>query len=417
MSIDQKTSSRFWYLSLLALIVMIVVVTWVNYRFSLQNPGGNDFLVHWVGTRSFIMDGISPYSEATALKIQTMAYGRPADFDDHELRVAYPFYSEIFYAPFSLIPNFTLARAFWMTFLELVIFALAIVSFRLVGWQPSFWLLPVYLIFSLFWYHGLRVLINGNAVALVTFLILPVMISIRNKSDVAAGVLLAFATIKPHLVVLLILFIILWAISHQRWVLIGWIFGGLITLIILGMAFIPDWLLQNVWEIMRFPDYNPPITIGSAFETWWPGIGTQLKWGLTIILLILIIFEWRVAWGKGFNHFLWTACLTIAISQWIGIATDPGNFIILFLPLVLIFSIIKERWTKGGDWIILAILTFLFIGLWILFLNSVEMGDQPQQSAVMFVPMPLFVLVGLYWIRWWVIRPTRKIAGISSQTT
>jgi hypothetical protein len=399
---------RFWYLGVIAFIAIGVTVVWANYNFASQNPGGNDFLVHWVGVRSFIFEGMSPYSDETALKIQEMAYGRPAEGDEHELRVVYPLYSEIIYVPFSLISNYTLARTFWMTFLELVIIVLAITSMRLVGWHPSVWLFPIYLLFSLFWYHGLRVLINGNAVALVTLLVLAVMLSIKNNNDIVAGLFLAYATIKPHLVILLIIFIVLWAVSHRRWILIGWIFGGLLGLILIGMVFIPDWLLQNVWEILKFPEYNPALTIGSAFELWWPGIGVQLKWGLTIFLTILLIFEWWSAWGKDYDHFLWTACLTITVSQLIGIATDPGNFILLTLPLVLIFSTIKKRWVRIGDWIVLGLIVFLFVGLWILFLKTVVYGYQPIQNEIMFIPMPLFSLIGLYWIRWWAIRLNRK---------
>jgi hypothetical protein len=261
------------------------------------------------------------------------------------------------------------------------------------------------------WYHGLHALINGNAVVIVTLFIFGALMAIKKDQDVLAGLLLAFATIKPHLVVLLILFIFLWALSHRRWTLIGWTVGWVFFLFLIGVLFIPDWLLQNIWEILRYPDYNPALSIGAAIETWWPGIGTQMKWGLAIFLILLLVFEWQRGWGKGFNQFLWTACLTLAVSQWVGIATDPGNFIILFLPMVLIFSVIKERWDVVGDWIVLGVMLLLLVGLWWLFLNTVVYGDQSQQHAVMFIPMPLFVLVGLFWVRWWIIRPTRTLSS------
>jgi hypothetical protein len=82
--------------------------------------------------------------------------------------------------------------------------------------------------------------------------------------------------------------------------------------------------------------------------------------------------------------------------------------------MVLIFSVWRERWGKAGDWIVLLALLVVFVGLWALFLNTVQYGDQPQQHSIMFLPMPLFVLVGLYWIRWWVLRPTRHILDTST---
>ena len=404
-SLTRKT----WYFMVFAVILAFLALTWANFRFAEENPGGNDFLVHWVGSRSFIFKGQSPYSDETAKEIHMMVYGRPAQEGEHELRVVYPLYSGILFAPFSLVGNYPLARALWMSLLEISILLIGALSIQVSRWQPKLWLMPIFLLFALFWYHGLRALINGNAVVVVTLLILWAFYAIREKSDVVAGFALAFATIKPHLMILLIAFIIFWAFSHRRWTLIGWIFGWLFFFILLGVFFIPDWLFQNAWEILRFSEYNPALSIGSAFVEWWPGIGLQLKWGLLIFLIILTLTEWWAARGKNYNRFLWTACLTLTISQWIGIATDPGNFILLFIPLVLIFTILKERWGNLGDWITLGIMILLFVGLWVLFLKTLEYGYQPQQSSIMFVPMPVFVLVGLYWARWWIIRPNRII--------
>jgi hypothetical protein len=47
----------------------------------------------------------------------------------------------------------------------------------------------------------------------------------------------------------------------------------------------------------------------------------------------------------------------------------------------------------------------LFIGIWAIFINTVEFGDQPVQSPVMFFPLPAFLLITLYWVRWWAVEP------------
>ena len=151
----------------LALIAGLAGLTWGNYYYTSRNPGGNDFLVHWMGTRALIKDGISPYSDEAAAKIQTLAYGRLARPGEHELRVAYPLYSVVLFAPFAMIDDFTLARSAWMTLLEVGIIGLAFLSLSLSRWKPAPLLLGFLLVFSIFWYHGLRPLINGNAVVLI----------------------------------------------------------------------------------------------------------------------------------------------------------------------------------------------------------------------------------------------------------
>ena len=382
----------------------------MNYRFTEQNPGGNDFLVHWVGTRNLLIDGDSPYSDETAVRIQTMAYGRPARPGEHELRVAYPLYSGILFTPFALIGDYTLARALWMTLLETALIGMAFFCLRMMNWKIHSWMLVVYLIFALLWYHAVRPLINGNAVILVALFIAGALEAIRHGRDEIAGVLLAFSTIKPQVVVLIIPFILFWAITSKRWKILIWLLIALVVLTVSAMIFVVDWPLQNLVEVLRYPGYNPPGTPGAAFTTWWPILGSRLGWGLTIVLGIVLCIEWYLARGKDYRWFLWTACLTLAISQWIGIQTDPGNFIVLFTPLVLILATWEERWgIKRGRPVVVASILILFFGIWALFLATIEYGDQAQQDPIMFFPLPFFILLGLYWVRWWAIKPAKTL--------
>ena len=391
------------FIGISLLLLILVGVTWVNYKYSSENPGGTDFLVHWEGSRAFIFEGISPYSDVVALRIQNAIYGRPAKKGEHEFRVAYPFYSEAMFLPFALISDYTWARAIWMTFLEIVLLVITIVCLQLTNWKPSLKILVSLFLFSLLWYHAMRSLINGNAVV-VALLIVTSLLAIRDKHDEVAGILLACSTIKPHVVVLFILFVLLWAVSKRRWKIIIWTVGFELVLVGGGMLFLPNWVLQNIWEILRYRSYNPPGTIFDVFREWFPGIGFQLAVLLSGILAVILIYEWIQALGKNDAWFLWTASLTLVISQWIGIQTDPGNFIILVLPLILVLTVVNERWSRIGEFVVLGVLLCLFLGLWGLFLKTVSYGVQPQQSPIMFFPLPLFLLLGLYWVRWWVTR-------------
>lgn len=193
-----------WIIAASLLVVVIGGLTWVNIQFTKSNPGGNDFLVHYIGTRSFLFDGLSPYSDDVATRIQIAAYGHPAEGIEHELRVAYPLYSVILFAPFSLIGDYQIARAVWMTVLELALVTMTFLSFRLVDWNPPLWIQASILLFSLIWYHAVRGVINGNAVILLALALTCILLSIKNGEDRIPGLLLAVTTIKPHLVVLVI---------------------------------------------------------------------------------------------------------------------------------------------------------------------------------------------------------------------
>jgi len=403
-----KNQRKFPAVAVIAFIVVLVglaALTWGNYRFALQNPGGNDFLVHWVGTRSLITEGLNPYSDEVAIKIQTMAYGRPAQSGEHELRVAYPLYSVVVFLPFALVPDFTLARALWMTLLEVGLVALVFLSLRLARWRVGLGMLALLLIFSLLWYHGLRPLINGNAVILVAVGLVAGFLALRAGADELAGVLFAFTTIKPQVVILVLAFVVFWAASRGRWRVIGWMAGTVILLAASAALLIPTWLVDNLREVIRYPSYNPPGTPRAAFMDWWPAWGSRVGWALTGIMAVTLLIEWVANRRAAFHGFLWTACLTLVVAQWVGIQTDPGNFIVLFPAMILVFSLLDDRWRTFGRLFVILSLLVLFAAIWAIFLSTVQRADQPVQSAFMFFPLPAYLLLTLFWVRWWAIEP------------
>jgi len=392
-------------LGVVLFVTATVLLTIGNYNYASLNPGGNDFLVHWMGTRSFITEGISPYSDEVALRIQDMVYGRPAQPGEHELRVAYPLYSMVFFLPFALVRDFTMARAVWMTVLELALVALCFFSLRLTRWKPLPLVLMLLLLFSLLWYHALRALILGNAVILVTLLVTGGLLAIRNNEDELAGVLLGFATIKPQVVLVLLVFIFLWSLSKRRWKIIFWMVGTVVLLAGAAALLLPDWILQNIREIIRYPGYNPPGTPAAVFAVYMPGVGRQIGMGVSIFLAIVLLIEWWLATRGDFRAFLWAASLTLVASQWIGIQTDPGNFIVCYPALVLVLAMLDERWHRSSTWMIVLTLVVLFAGIWLVFLRTLERSYQPIQSPLLFFPLPMLLLAGLYWVRWWAVQP------------
>jgi hypothetical protein len=64
-----------------------------------------------------------------------------------------------------------------------------------------------------------------------------------------------------------------------------------------------------------------------------------------------------------------------------------------------------ERWHRGAAVASGITLLLLFVGIWAIFLSTVEYGDQPIQSPVMFFPLPFTLFLLLYWVRWWAFHP------------
>ena len=70
------------------------------------------------------------------------------------------------------------------------------------------------------------------------------------------------------------------------------------------------------------------------------------------------------------------------------------------------FQSLVERWGKVVLELVWAVVVQASFGL-CFFFNTVQ-GNLEQ--AAMHVPLPLFCLIGLWWVRWWAIRPPSLLA-------
>jgi hypothetical protein len=395
---------------IILVLIALVGLTWANYVYALSNPGGNDFLSHWLGTRLFLMEGQSPYSEATSIAIQRFINEEQfANSVEDQVLFVYPFYSIYLFAPYSLIAEFDVARALMMTTMEISLILLVAASLSLARWKVGAIILAVLLIFALLWYHSVRPLVNGNVSILCALFIAASFLAIRAEQDGLAGFLLALSTIKPQMVILLVVFVLIWSASHQRWALVWSLLGSLALLIASTSLFIPNWIWQNLVQIFAYSSKITLSTPGTILVEWIPGVGKQLGWAITFLIAGFLVWEWRGAWGKDFHWFFWVACLTLVGTNFIGIPTSTVNYIALFPALILVLATLDRDWGLIGKILIGLSLVGLFFGLWWFFLITVNPVEQTTQQSVMFFPLPIYLLVTLYWVRWWVLRPKRPL--------
>lgn len=404
-----KNLVRLRYLTIIGIFLLLGLITWTNYRFTKNSAGGKGFFIHWVSTRALIFSGASPYSASTTQEIQKQAIDRLGFGTEDQIQINNPLYAELLITPFALIGNYSLARAIWITFFELSVIAMAILTIKITRWQVPPWLLPIYFTFSLLTFHGLFGIVDGNLTILVAVFIVASLFAIRDENNILAGLFLALTTIKPLLSFLFLFCALFWAISRRNWGLVRWFFVWLLLLIGIGMIFIPNWPLQNIRAVIGSDSLNSFGSLGSTVQEWLPGIGIQLNWILKISLIILLFGEWCLFRGKDFRHFLWTTGLTLTISQLIGFTTHIGDAILLFYPLILIFSIMDDRWKNWGIWVVFVLILLTLIGIWTIAVNIPIKQSLFSIYSMLNLPIISFIFVGLYWVRWWVIRPTRKL--------
>ncbi len=405
-----------WELPLTFLLALVLIGggIWANLRLAEIMSGGEEFLVNWYSLRSWFTQGTSPYNPAVRLETEMLAYGHSAQGSEPRLVFASPIYVALFSFPFVLIPDFSLARAFWMMALELAILVTVILGARLVSWRPHrlSWMLLI--LFAWLGFYSFHSIMSGSPAAIAGLLLVSALTAMRAARWELAGLFFALATSFSQPISLFILFILIWAFASRKRILAVWLVATVAFLSIVGIFFIRDWPLQYVRTLFLFTHQQGLSTPGTILTTRLPGIGLQVGWGITVLIGLVVLAEWFLVRGQDFRWFCWTAYLTLVLETWIGIPTRLSSMVLLLPALVLVLANWEQRIGRLGSWLSVGSLLLLVGGLWLMARNPGggfgQIGSPSLDNWGMLFPFPAFLLIGMYWVRWWAIRPKRLFA-------
>ncbi|HLF87659.1 MAG TPA: glycosyltransferase family 87 protein [Anaerolineales bacterium] len=384
------------------------MLTILNTRFVQAFPGGGqDFLDRWTGASKWVVEGLSPYHPNVTALAQQMIYGRPARPEEGEdlHHFVYPFHSMIFFAPFGFL-DFPQARALWMTLLELSIVGLVIVSLRLLKWEISRVKTILFILFSFSWVYGAHTLLVGQFAGLNALLIALVLLTLQRNQDIRAGILLALTTTKPQMVVLLIPFLILWALTTKRWRLISSFGITLGILLVASLIILPTWPLEMWGQLSAYPIYAVSISPVEMIGVFFPvlaGWGTTLATGLIVLTLAWSWWQSRTKTGR---VIIWAALLSIVVTNLIIPRTTTSNFMMMLPAFFLGLMSLEQSIPRWGSWLIAFVFVGLFISGWMLFFAAFIEETLPKH--LVFFPLPILCFIGLIWAypRW--VRPTQE---------
>src|SRR5246127_2885168 len=185
-------------------------------------PRGNlsDLYPRWLGARELLMHGRDPYGSDITREIQAGYYGRaidpgrPNDPKDQQA-FAYPLYIVFVLAPTVGLPFLVVQRIFlWL--LVLLTAVSVPLWLRALGWRlPAAWQL-VWIVLVTGCFPAIQGFKLQQLTLLVAALIAASMYCITRRALVWSGVLLALASIKPQLVVLVIAWLCLWLVGNWK---------------------------------------------------------------------------------------------------------------------------------------------------------------------------------------------------------
>jgi hypothetical protein len=408
--VNQKKFTFKDFQSILAIILLGLALAaglvTLNWWLAGQYGAGADFLPVWNGSRAFLFENSDPYSKTVAEQTQMEVYGRAAREGEFPYALDIPLPLFVLFFPFAFIPDPIWARAVWMTLSEFGLTLLAVFALRLADWQPKRWFNFLLLAFSLTWFYSAVALLNGSFSVLLALALVGALFAMRDFNDELAGFLLGIAAMKWEVTLLLWLFILLGAYTAKRWR----VFAGLgmtwFVLGVIGFLVYPDW----IWPFLRSVASNwradNILTPALFMQNWIPKYGARLAQVMVSVLILILAVEWlRALRGKDFRRVAWVAALVLASTPLLGFSTTFANLAPFVFSFAFILPFAWERWEKHSYLVTTLILLAFFA--FPLFLRWPTIAARVPADGLTFLLPPVLAILGLYWIRWYVIRPPR----------
>jgi hypothetical protein len=315
-------------------------------------PRGNlsDLYPRWLGARELLLRHRNPYSPEVTREIQIGYYGRPLDparpFDPQDQQgFAYPVFVVFLLAPTIALP-FSVVQIGFRWFLLILTAATVPWWLRALRWRTSAAAAATLVILALGTFPVVQGIKLQQLTLLVSAMIAACALLMVSNHLLLAGIVLALATIKPQIALLLTAWLLLWAFSsyHARRGLI-WGFALTLAALLAGSEYLmPGWIAQFAKAVVAYREYlNHPKSVLLTLTT--PG------WGLVFSALILILFAvvaWRTRHAPADTPvFALVFSLVLAVTIVVVPMTAPYNQVLLFPAVLLIVRHRRSLWTKN----------------------------------------------------------------------
>ena len=254
---------------------------------------------------------------------------------------------------------------------EVALVGSVLMAFNLSEWQPPRWLYISLLGFGLFSYFSLHALVSGTPTIILNFLYLGILLAIRSYSDELAGALLFLVAYQWEVGGLFFLFIIVFIFANRRWNVLAGFGMSLFILLVVSFLAYPGWGLPYIRAVLSDWYRGTNLTFGHIVSVWFPDPRFSIATIVSLILGVLVFLEWLGSVQAHFRRIVWTAALSLAATPLIGFAIFPSNHVVLILPLVLILSLVWERWTRSRALMSLLILSLALLVPFGMYIQSV----------------------------------------------
>ena len=309
----------------------------------------SDLYPRWLGARELLLHGRDPYSAAVTRDIQAGFYGRPLDSTrpndpKDQQGFAYPAYVAFYLAPTINLPFDVVRKGFFWVLLGLTVVSIPI-WLRLLQWLVPLWeqaSIAVLTLGSLAVVQGLKLQQMTLAVAALMAVAIVLLVT---DHQIAAGILLAVATVKPQLVFPLLLWLAIWTASDWK-SRYRWAASFLMTMAVLFVAaeiWLPHWI-PKFWEAVReYQRYTEAVPIlHKLTPAPWSGF-LEVAAGIAAI---------HVCWknrkyAEHSSAFAFNTCLVLAVTLVVVPTFALYNQVLLLPALLMLVRDQRAIWNRS----------------------------------------------------------------------
>ena len=346
------------------------------------------------------------YGGTIAHRVQQIVYGRNAFATEYKYILSDPFPILLLYTPLAFLADFTFARALWMLVAEAALLVSVLFSYRLSEWNPPLGLNIVLVGFGLFSFFSLNALITASPAILLNLLYLGVLLALRSNSNELAGALLFLVAYQWELGGLFFLAMVIFIFANHRWGALAGFGMSLIIFMIISFLANPGWGLPYIRAVLSNLIQGQLLNLGSILSGWFPQIRFSIGGVISVVIVGVVLIESIGAVNAPFRRVVWVASLALAAMPLAGLAIFPANNVVLILPLVLVTSLIWERWPRTRLIAVVVLFLVMLVGPYYLYYQTLFVYE-PYYLQLLYVIPPVFMVVALYWMRWWVVHTPR----------
>lgn len=392
---------------MLGALVLLGALLALNVYLSRTLKGGEWLFLRWSGAREFMFGQLEPYGSTIAERVQLLVYGRAASLSEYPYALNDPFYIVLLYTPLAwFFSDFTIVRAVWMLLSQLALIAIVVITLNLVEWKPPTWVIGALIVFGLLNYFSIDSLLSGSPAIFLTLLYLCSLVALRSFSDELAGVLLFLVAYQWELGALFFLFILVFVIANRRWSLLAGFGMALIVLMIVSFISNSGWFVAYARAVLF--DWNRGAGLGfgaTLTRAFAPLHFLDNRWIAGVVAFILLVEAIRAV-NAHFRHVVWAAFLALAINLILGFAIFSSNHVVLIPAFVFVIALVWERWARSRLILSISLLALVFLFSFGLYYQSGIAALSAYADLLKILP-PVLIVVGLYWMRWWAVRPPR----------